>query len=72
MSASPDISGYVELDGELYPVDRIGPDGKPLPITEEQARAIAQVLAEEYDKNEAFQAVVNRRAEELGRRKGAA
>jgi len=71
MSEPLDTSGYVEIDGELYPADRIGPDGRPLPITEEQANRIAEVLAEEFERNEAFRKAVLDRARQL-RKRGAA
>jgi len=53
---------YIEIGGDLYPADRVGPDGQPLPITEEQARAIADVLAEEYETNAAFRAIITAKA----------
>ena len=56
---------YVEIDGDLYPADRVGPDGRPLPITEEQAKAIQAVLLEEYESNPTFREVVNARARRL-------
>lgn len=57
--------GFVEIDGDLYPADRVGPDGRPLPITEEQASAIQDVLLEEYESNPAFREVVIARARRL-------
>lgn len=68
-------AGYVEIDGDLYPVDRVGPDGRPLPITEDQARAIQAVLMEEYESNPVFREAVNDRARRLaalGQEKGQA
>ncbi|MBN1459536.1 MAG: hypothetical protein JXA57_08360 [Armatimonadetes bacterium] len=56
---------YVDIEGDLYPADRIGSDGKPLPITEEQARQIGQILEEEYESNPAFREAVNARAARL-------
>jgi len=56
---------YVEIDGDLYPSERIGPDGQPLPITEKQARAIQTILMDEYESNAAFREVVNARAQRL-------
>ena len=61
--AYPD--NYVEIDGDLYPSERIGPDGLPLPITEEQARAIQTILMEEYENNLTFREAVNARARRL-------
>lgn len=58
-------AGYVEIDGDLYPVDRVGPDGRPLPITEDQARSIQTILMEEYESNPAFREVVNARVRRL-------
>ena len=43
----------------------MGPDGRPLPITEEQAKAIQAILVEEYESNPAFREVVNARARRL-------
>jgi hypothetical protein len=65
MTSLPSATSYVEIDGDLHPADRVGPDGRPRPITEEQARQISQILLEEYESNEAFRAVVNARAERL-------
>ena len=56
---------HVEIDGDLYPADRVDPDGRPLPITEEQATAIQTILLEEYESNPAFREVVNARARRL-------
>lgn len=72
MSALGDTTGYVEIDGDLYPADRVGPDGKPLPITEEQARQISDVLVEEYEQNPTFRAAINERAKSLEKERGAA
>lgn len=63
---------YVEIDGDLYPTDRIGPDGRPLPVTEEQAQAIAEVLLGEYETNPAFRAVVDEIARKRATGRGAA
>jgi hypothetical protein len=50
---------HAEQIGEAPPVKTDG-------ITQEQADAIGQVLAEEYESNEAFRSTVNARAEALG------
>jgi len=63
--ASP--SNYVEIDGDLFPAERVDPDGRPLPITEDQARAIQTILMEEYESNPAFREVVNARAQRPAR-----
>ena len=71
--AYPD--NYVEIDGDLYPADRVGPDGMPLPISEGQAQAIQAILMEEYETNPAFREAVNDRARRLaalGQEKGQA
>ena len=72
MTPPLDTSGYVEIDGDLYPADRVGLDGKPLPITDEQAEAIGRILAEEYESNEAFREAVNKRAQSLKKERGTA
>lgn len=69
---TPSPIDHIEFEGDLYPADRIGPDGRPLPITEEQATAIARVLEEEYESNPAFREAVNARAASLGDRGEAA
>lgn len=56
---------HVEIDGDLYLADRVGPDGRPLPITQEQAEAISRILAEEYESNPALREVVDARAQRL-------
>lgn len=56
---------YVEIDGDLYPADRVGTDGMPLPISEDQAQAIQAILMEEYETNPAFREAVNDRARRL-------
>ena len=58
----PSAASYVEIDGDLYPADRVGPGGRPLPITEEQAAAIQTILMEECQSNLAFREAVNARA----------
>ena len=65
---------YVEIDGDIFPAERVDPDGRPLPITEDQARAIQTILMEEYESNPAFREVVNGRARRLAEleRKGEA
>ena len=68
MNSSPSDSSYVEIDGDLYPADRVGPGGRPLPITEEQAAAIQTILMEEYESNLAFREAVNARARRLAAR----
>jgi hypothetical protein len=65
MATRPDTTGFIEIDGDLYPADRIGPDGKPLPITEEQANRLAQILYDEYEANPAYREAVNARAARL-------
>ena len=65
MNSLPSATSYVEIDGNLYPADRVGLDGRPLPITEEQAAAIQAILFEEYERNSAFREVVNDRARRL-------
>jgi hypothetical protein len=65
MNSVPSAISYVEIDGDLYPADRVGLDGRPLPITEEQAAAIQAILLEEYESNPAFREAVNARAERL-------
>lgn len=75
MSASRtdiDVEGYVDIGGDLYPADRVGSDGKPLPISDEQARRIADILEEEYESNPAFREAVNARAKMLAEERGAA
>ena len=72
MSIPADTTGHAEIDGDLYPADRVGPDGKPLPITDEQARQIGQILEEEYESNPAFREAVNARARMLAEERGAA
>jgi len=47
LTVPPSAASYVEIDGDLYPADRVGPGGRPLPITEEQAAAIQTILMEE-------------------------
>jgi hypothetical protein len=56
---------YVEIDGDLYPTERVDPAGRPLPITEDQARSIQTILMEEYESNPAFREVVNARVRRL-------
>ena len=72
MSLSADTTGHAEIDGDLYPTDRIGPDGKPLPITDEQARRIADILEEEFTQNPVFREAVTRRAADMAKQRGAA
>ena len=68
MTVPPSPAAYVEIDGDLYPADRVGPDGRPLPISQEQANAIQTILMEEYESNLAFREAVNARARRLAAR----
>ena len=53
-TSQADSVGYVEIDGDQYPADRVGPDGRPLGITQEQADAIARILECEWETNPLF------------------
>ena len=68
MTVPPPPAAYVEIDGDRYPADRGGSDGRPQPITEEQAAAIQTILMEEYESNLAFREAVNARARRLAAR----
>ena len=68
MTVLPSDTSYIEIDGDFYPADRVGPDGRPLPITAEQANAIQAILVEEYESNPAFRDAVNARARRLAER----
>ena len=59
MNSSPSDTSYVEIDGDLFPADRVGPDGWALPITDEQANAIGAILAEQYESNPVFREAIN-------------
>ena len=73
MTAQPDTTlplapeGYVEYEGDWYPAEQLGLDGRPLPISEEVAGKIAEILREQYETNERYREAVNAR---LARRKG--
>lgn len=69
MMTPPSKMRDLEIKGDLYPADRVGRNGRPLPITEEQATAIQAILLEEYESNPAFREAVNARAKRLAAEK---
>jgi len=43
--------GYVEFEGSFYPVDQIGPDRRPLPLSEEVASEIRRIIEADLEAN---------------------
>lgn len=67
---TPDGQPMVEYQGDLYPADQIGPDGKPLPLSDEVGSLIRQIIEEDLEadpeRERAFREAGKRAADERG------
>lgn len=69
-----DPTAYVEYEGAFYPADQIGPDGVPMPLSEEVAGLVREIIEAELEANPEARRIWIAEAERVARehKRGAA